>query len=195
MERWLIMRAFGTITTRAMIRFAAPVFLLTMMTGTLPADPSATSQPAALKTFGDKTDGFTLDHPAAWKESDSKSSPQLKLSLEPAGELHVSVLVEVAPTTLPADHVKSITDKAVNYFKTGMGELVSDDAVEVDGLPGRQIVFLDNREAQKEHLEVVTIKDGKLYTILYMAPPPDFDKYRPDVDALLKSFKWTAAAK
>jgi hypothetical protein len=161
-----------------------------------PASTQPTSQPANLVTLEDPKGCFKFDYPAAWTRR-NESSPLLSVvSLAPAPVVSDFLISVDATPDIPRSQVDPMINLTLDTVRRENGTVQSDDHLLLDHAPARQIVFTETKVLfTMKGLELMTIRNGKQYIVTYSAPPNSFDEHRTEVDALLKSFKWTDSAK
>jgi hypothetical protein len=158
-----------------------------------PASTQPTSQPAALKTLESAQGGFKFDYPDSWKLSAAGS---LKTIPKSAAEVETEFDAVVQPS-LAGEQNDASVDALVRATKEGDKDKIdSDSHILLDGAPAREIVLTETDKIfETKAIMILTIRNGKQYKIVYSGPPDSFQMHRAEVDAIIKSWKWTDSAK
>ena len=153
-----------------------------------------------MRTYKDPQHRFTIHYPKKW-EVRQKTAGADVLFLSPRdGDLdlfreNVSVIVQ----PLDAQKPHSLSDysyKAVNQVTTVFGinlkVLENNPLAELDGRAAHRFSFIGRgQEGSYKYLMVWTINKAqtKAYQITYAAILAQFDRYEPQVEKMLQSFK------
>jgi hypothetical protein len=157
-----------------------------------PASTQPTSQPAALKTLENAKGCFKFDYPASWKTSAAGS---LKTIPKTAAEVETEFVVKSLSTRMPASENDACADMLVHSEQLGL-KINSDEHILLDGTPAREIALTETDMIfVTKGIKVLTIRNGIMYDIQYSGPPDSYQLHKAEVDAIIKSWKWTDSEK
>lgn len=137
------------------------------------------------------TSDFSVTYDGDWnRENYSGSSPnKFALSL-PQGERGTHYPYFPAINV----QVKNLTntptlDEYVNAFGNIGVEILSQEDTILSGFPAKKIIYRNVQpEAKFKYIQILTLKDQKVYSLWYSAEEEDFDKYLNDFSKIVESF-------
>ncbi len=158
---------------------------------TATASPSATS---AAERYEDPRYGFTVDVPQGWLVAQETPSGAVVALYPLAGAAdafaeNVNVVVEELPTDLTASEYMDVAwgklePQLADVEVYGRGDLT------VGGLPAASIDYRARFPQIPDplHLLQVAVLDGRTVFVITYTGTDEFDRYRPDAEAIIASF-------
>lgn len=160
-------------------------------TATATTSPSA---PAAAERYEDPRYGFTVDVPEGWLIAEDVPRAAVVALYPLAGAAdafaeNVNVVVEELPTDLTAS---GYMDVAWGKLEPQLAqvELIGREELVVGGLPAASIEYRARfpQASTRMHLLQVAVLDGRTVFVVTYTGTEEFDRYRPDAEAIIASF-------
>ena len=135
--------------------------------------------------------GYRIDYNADWEKKEIDISivfTSPKESEEDAFQEAVSVVVQdlsVMPMTL-----EELTGHMEDYLKKADATLEKSEPRTLGGSSGHSLVVTGKQgELELRMMQVYTVTNGKAYIVSYTAEADKYDKYLPDAESMIESFK------
>ena len=149
------------------------------------------------ETIPYKNDFYTLDKPASWEIENNDAFTYFKSpSHENQTRLQENVVVYTKQLE-PADQdLKTFFQNSIYTLMTRSPTFMIIDFSEYEynlgDRPAYKILYSEGEEGSKiNYLQVFAVKEGNGYIITYNAPAETFNKYLPEAEAIIRSYRLT----
>ena len=149
-----------------------------------------------------------LAHPENWqitmpRNARVTSSPLLRLPESPETGVGYGVLISsAAPPKGQRMSIDDLTDALVAEYAADSNHVKpagNMQAITIDGIQGRSVALqsfspfaTSNGQQQVENDWLVTVpqRDGSIIYFIFVAPQPEFDRFRPAFESMLRSVQF-----
>ena len=172
----------------------ATVLLVILVAGCTqaPSGEPKTPVPAGELTSYDNP-SYALSHPSGWEVEENGDFVYFKSPLDSdENNLQENVVIYKAPIGDPGQDLIHFFQDSVDILmettpEFGIWEHRED---KFGNVPAYRIVYTEGKEgAQSKYLQVFAIKGGNTYIVTYTAPAETFDKYLPEAESIISSYR------
>jgi|SRR3989338_4814480 len=147
------------------------------------------------KTVPYKNDLYTLDTPENWEIEENDAFTYFKSPAhEGQNELQENVVVYTKQIEAADQDLKDFFQNSIEILmSTSPGfTIINHSEYNLGDVPAYKILYSEGEEGSEiDYLQVFAVKDNDGYIITYTAPAETFDKYLPEAEAIMRSYRLT----
>ena len=136
---------------------------------------------------------FSFKYPANWEQRDPPNASVAVSFSDPEPHFQFLDNVNVGYRQLPSEpNVDDVVTASIASLGKQFEEfkLVDNSKVEVDGVPGRQLIYTGKRgPVQLEIHQVFVIDHRKFYTLAVGTSLERYDQMKPTIEKMMNSFR------
>ncbi|HLD42249.1 MAG TPA: PsbP-related protein [archaeon] len=132
---------------------------------------------------------YTLEKPANWEVEENQEFTYFKSPVDETNDLQENVVVYVSSAEEPGkDLIDFLQDSIEVLIETVPGfTIVEHREDKLGDVPAYRIIYTE--DSKLKYLQVFAIKDKNTYILTYTAPAETFDKYLPEAEKIISSYR------